>query len=264
MNQVFRSFILILIVAGCGASQNPRLRQQGPGFKGFNQLSSKVYQELRNRVEFTTILDIEKPRDGEEIEYLVQYNLDRNVSFALPEGKCSFLYTKVKLTESVFEQDSHMKIQSRSLPVEATYTGLPIQDLKTKCEEAIKTESVSESIRIISLSTSLGQFKNLINGQIFSLVDRCESRQTLKEGKCVSLEMSINSSVESLIQDFKVYKIQSKIRFKKTTQEFNTIIQLTRPYFKFYGIIALTGGMPLGGIEPQKEIKSLELLRWVK
>ncbi|MBT7609977.1 MAG: hypothetical protein HN576_09485 [Bacteriovoracaceae bacterium] len=263
-SNILKALICISLIAACSASKNPRLRQKGSGFRGLNGVSSKTYQELKNRVEYISVLDLEAPQNGEEIEYLVEYNLERNLSFILPEGKCSFVYKKVILKESVFEQDSHLKIQTSSSPQNPTFIGLPIQDLKLKCVEAVKTESISQSIRIINLGASLGQFKNLINGQIFSLVDRCESRQTLKEGKCINLDMHITSTVESIIQDFKVYKIKSKVRFADKTKEFNIMIQLTRPYFKFYGIISLDGGMPLGGIEAQKEIKSLELLRWVK
>jgi hypothetical protein len=269
MNQELRPYLMILIsclllAVGCGASRNPRMRQVGSGFRGFNELSNKAIEQLKNRMKLITIIDLERPKLGEEIEYLVEYNLVRNLTFFTPNGKCSYQYSKVKLKESIIEENSILKIHSSSLSVSPEYIGLPIQDLKAKCDQEVVNFSIASAVREIDLGRSLNRFKNLISGQVFAVVDKCETRSELKDGKCINLEMNVSREIETIFQDFTVYKVRSKIRYPKINKEYFSIFQLTRPYFKFYGLIYLGGGMPLGGIDPQNEIKSLEVLRWVQ
>jgi hypothetical protein len=263
--RIFISILtVIFILSGCGASKNPRLRKLGSGFRGFNGQSNQTFQLLKSDVKFLSVSDINQPVQGEEIEYKVEFTQKRRLQFREEAFKCIFDYNKANLKETIIKHDNILKIESRILALEAKYVGLPILAQQQKCQASVNTYRINPSLRIIKLGKNLSDFKHLIDGQIFSVVEKCKSRGQLKDGKCIQLDMELSREIESIFEDIVVYKIRSKVRFANQTKEFYTIINLTRPYFAYFGIISQQGGMPLAGISAEKEIKSLELLRWVK
>ena len=272
MKQILRAHKLLLFISvftamstlvGCGATRNPRQRKQGTGFRGFNAQSNQTFERLKNDVKLLSIEDLNGPVEGEEIEYKVEFIQKRKLQFKVDAYKCVFNYQKVNLKETVVEHEGVLKIESRTLALDAIYDGLPIAAQKVKCEENIANYVINPALRIIKLGKNVSDFKHLIDGQVFSVVDKCKSRGQLKDGQCIQLDMELSREIESIFKDIVVYKIRAKVRFANQNKEFYTILNLTRPYFAYFGIIYQQGGMPLAGISPEKEIKSLELLRWV-
>ncbi len=257
---------LLLFSLGC-LRDNPRTkgRPVDDASGGVRHATGSAYERLKNEVENFTVSDLDKAELGEEIEYLLGYVQKKSHSFPVSLGKCRFEYQKVKLTERIIEENSKLKIQSESKAFEFEYTGLPMRSLKELCEEKAAENLTFLETREIDLPKSFEDYKKYIHDHIFSVVEKCEAKESLRDGKCLELELEVKRELETLFQDIIVYKIKSTISFPDGAQSYSMILNLTRPYFSYFGLIsqAQRGAFP-SSFPKKTEINSLELLRWVK
>lgn len=279
MKQGLTSLLLLVmaisVLESCGFDDNPRssrsrsqIRNQ---FRRNSTLTGGGFESLKREIRELSLSSIERPTLGEEIEYRIRFEQPRRQEFTLPEGSCAFEYDQARITEKVVtspEMVNIQHIQSSTVPESPTYVGLPIEELKKKCLDAVSSTFRIQSLRVVDLNKVVENYQKFLNGQILNLVNKCELRGDLSAlGRCNKLQMNVKLEQEVLFENMNVYKVEASIELLKRDQpntRFSVYLNLKRPYFAYFGIIHLNGLPPEKAQDSSQEIKSLELLRWTK
>jgi hypothetical protein len=258
----FQLFTLVLLVA-CNP-ENPRRggKKQTRGLQG---LGTQAFQRMEFEISNFTLSDLRQPKDQEEIEYRVTYVKQRSATFNLDNDGtlCKFTYNKALIREVVSKAGNDFTISKTTIPTQTTYAGIPIADVKSRCEAARDQKLAgSATSRKLDLAKAWESYKAYLKGEVQNLVSACQSRAIIMGGKCRSMDAELTRDQEVLFEPIVVYKFGAKVEAARADYTVERIFSLNFAYFSYFGFIHSRGITPLEGQDVSKAIESLELLTW--
>jgi len=254
--------MLVLLVA-CNV-ENPRAGKKGAP-RGVQGLGGSDWERMVFEVDNLKFSDLRPPKDQEQIEYRVTYAKQRSASFNLDSDGtlCKFTYNKALIKEVVSKVGNDFEISKITTPTEVTYSGIPIADVKTRCEAAKDQKLAGSPVtRKVDLAKSWADYKSFIQSEVRNLVSACQARAVIMGGKCIELEADVQREQEVLFEPIVVYKFGAKVETSRADYTVERIFSLNYSYFSYFGLIHMRGMTPLEGQDMSKAIESLELLTW--
>ena len=156
--------ILILFLIAACSPDNPRRAGKKPVF-GVQGLGTQTFQRMGFEINNFTLSDLRLPKDQEEIEYRVTYVKQRSVTFNLDSDGtlCKFTYKKALIKEVVSKAGNDFTISKTTTPTETSYAGIPIADVKVRCEAARDQKLAGSAIaRKIDLAKTWESYKTYL------------------------------------------------------------------------------------------------------
>lgn len=258
---------MVFMIAACSAD-NPRLGAKSGGGRGITGLGDGTYEKLQLELNNLDLDDLKGPENDEEIEYRIEYTSERNAQFTLDaetemQPVCKFRYKKAIIKEVVASEGSEFTITKTLTPFEAEYSGIPIQDVKERCEAAKEAKLAGAPVsRKLELEEVFKRYKEVISSEVIGLVNACQRRADVNGGRCLGLNIDIKRGLEVVFDSIIVYKISASVETPGQTHTFERVFTLNYVYFSFHGMIHKRGLSPVPGQDPSKSIESLEILTW--
>ncbi len=244
--------------------ENPR-RGASKTPKGVQGLGGNAYERMIFEIDSFTTSDLRSPVDKEEIEYRVGYVKERTASFNLDSDGtlCKYSYKKAIIKEVVSKVSSEFEIATSTTPTDTTYVGIPIANVKEKCEAAKEAKLKGTSLtRKLDLADAWKKFKAYLKSEVRDVIDACEKRAIIMGGKCMSMNADVTRDQEVLFDPIIVYKFGANVDAVRADYTIERSFTLNYSYFTYFGMIHMRGMAPLEGQDLSKAIDSLEVLTW--
>jgi hypothetical protein len=256
--------ILMLFVLVACNPENPR-RGAAKTPRGVQGLGGNAYERMVFEIDNSGPSDLRSPVDQEEIEYRIAYVKERTATFNIDNDGtlCKYTYKKALIKEVVSKVNTEFEIVKTTTPTETTYVGIPIANVKQKCEAAKEQKLKGSPLtRKLDLAEAWKSYKNYLKNEVRNVIEACEKRAIIMGGKCMSMNADVTRDQEVLFDPIVVYKFGAKIEALRADYTIERTFTLNYPYFSFFGLIHLRGMTPLEGQDLSKAIDSLEVLTW--